>query len=107
MTGQAGKNTSSTKLSNAVTPKLIEQTANVLNWRFGRHLSPGTERFKYAYVWRTLMKAGVHVAGGSDAPVEAPTPLVGMADVTRREGLDFPYYHIKCGHYYSYTEMVK
>ena len=30
------------------------------------------------------MKAGVHVAGGSDAPVEAPTPLIGMADVTRR-----------------------
>ena len=28
------------------------------------------------------MKAGVHVAGGSDAPVEAPTPLIGMADVT-------------------------
>lgn len=45
---------------------------------------PGTERFRYAYVWRTLMKAGVHVAGGSDAPVEAPTPLIGMADVTWR-----------------------
>jgi len=37
------------------------------------------------------MKAGVHVAGGSDAPVEAPTPLVGMADVTGRKGLDFFY----------------
>ena len=26
------------------------------------------------------MKSGVHVAGGSDAPVESPTPLIGMAD---------------------------
>ena len=51
------------------------------SWKKGKSL-PGTERFRYAYVWRTLMKAGVHVAGGSDAPVEAPTPLVGMADVT-------------------------
>lgn len=59
-----------------VQPQFVPSDLPIIKSRVGE----GTERFRYAYVWRTLMKAGVHVAGGSDAPVEAPTPLVGMAD---------------------------
>eukprot|EP00913_Durusdinium_trenchii_P019787 g18600.t1 len=59
-----------------VQPQFVPSDLPIIKSRVGE----GTERFNYAYVWRTLMKAGVHVAGGSDAPVEAPTPLVGMAD---------------------------
>ena len=39
----------------------------------------------YAYVWRTLLQAGVWVAGGSDAPVESPEPLRGMADAMEHQ----------------------
>jgi len=59
-----------------VQPQFVPSDLPIIKSRVGE----GTERFRYAYVWRTLMKAGVHVAGGSDAPVEAPTPLIGMAD---------------------------
>lgn len=40
---------------------------------------------EYAYVWRTLLRAGVPVAGGSDAPVEPPEPLRGMADAMEHQ----------------------
>ncbi|MDH5403090.1 MAG: amidohydrolase, partial [Candidatus Heimdallarchaeota archaeon] len=36
------------------------------------------ERLKYAYAWKTLLKNNVPVAGGSDAPIEDPNPLLGM-----------------------------
>jgi len=32
----------------------------------------------YAYAWKTLLREGVHCAGGSDAPIELPNPLVGL-----------------------------
>ena len=38
----------------------------------------------FAYAWRTLMTAGVVVAGGSDAPVEPCSPLLGMHDAILR-----------------------
>ncbi len=46
----------------------------------------GKDRVKGAYAWRTLLKAGVRLAGGSDFPVESEDPLLGVyAAVTRQE----------------------
>lgn len=45
----------------------------------------GAERLPYACAWQTLRKAGLHLAGGSDAPIEPMEPLLGIhAAVTRR-----------------------
>jgi hypothetical protein len=38
----------------------------------------------HAYAWKTLLGAGVVVAGGSDAPIESCAPLVGMYDAMHR-----------------------
>jgi predicted amidohydrolase YtcJ len=44
----------------------------------------GPERIKGAYAWQTFLHLGVHVANGSDFPVEDPNPLLGFyAAVTR------------------------
>lgn len=32
----------------------------------------------FSYAWKTLLDSGVHVAGGSDSPIEVPSPLWGM-----------------------------
>ena len=46
----------------------------------------GKERVKGSYAWRTLLKAGARLAGGSDFPVESEEPLLGIyAAVTRQE----------------------
>jgi predicted amidohydrolase YtcJ len=46
----------------------------------------GPERLRGAYAWRTLVEAGVRLAGGSDAPVESERPLLGFyAAVTRQD----------------------
>jgi predicted amidohydrolase YtcJ len=46
----------------------------------------GPERIKGAYAWRTLVSAGVRLAGGSDFPVESENPLQGFhAAVTRQD----------------------
>ena len=37
-----------------------------------------------SYCWRSLLEAGVWVAGGSDAPVELPEPLLGIFDAMTR-----------------------
>lgn len=43
------------------------------------------ERSQNAYAWRLLLDHGVHLAFGSDAPVESPNPFWGLhAAVTRR-----------------------
>jgi hypothetical protein len=39
----------------------------------------GPERLTGAYAWRSLLAAGVPLAFGSDAPVEKPDPLEGLA----------------------------
>ncbi|GMH94542.1 hypothetical protein TrST_g12620 [Triparma strigata] len=39
---------------------------------------------EYSYIWKTLLKEGVFAAGGSDSPVETPSPLVGMYDAMFR-----------------------
>ncbi len=45
----------------------------------------GEARGAYLYAWKSLLKAGVLCAGGSDAPIEPVDPLLGLhAAVTRR-----------------------
>lgn len=46
----------------------------------------GKDRVKGSYAWRTFLKAGVRLAGGSDFPVEDESPLLGIyAAVTRQD----------------------
>jgi predicted amidohydrolase YtcJ len=46
----------------------------------------GKERTKGSYAWRTFLKAGVRLAGGSDFPVEEESPFLGIyAAVTRQD----------------------
>jgi predicted amidohydrolase YtcJ len=46
----------------------------------------GVERMGGAYAWRTLVKDGTRLAGGSDFPVESPNPFYGWhAAVTRQD----------------------
>lgn len=46
----------------------------------------GEERMEYCYAWKTLLRAGLHCAGGSDAPIEPIEPLLGIhAAVTRKK----------------------
>lgn len=46
----------------------------------------GPRRMRSSYAWRTMLKAGVHMAGGSDCPVEPADPLWGIyAAVTRKD----------------------
>src|SRR5207249_3768505 len=43
-------------------------------------------RLAGAYAWRTLLQSGAHLAFGSDAPVEAENPWLGIyAAVTRQD----------------------
>jgi len=44
----------------------------------------GKGNIDYMYAWKTLLKEGIHCAGGSDAPIEEVNPLLGIcAAVTR------------------------
>ncbi|WP_151735417.1 amidohydrolase ['Paenibacillus yunnanensis' Narsing Rao et al. 2020] len=46
----------------------------------------GPERTEYLYAWKKLLQAGVVCAGGSDAPIEPLSPLLGLhAAITRRK----------------------
>ena len=46
----------------------------------------GPERIKYAYAWRKVIKAGMAIPGGSDAPIEKINPYHGLyASVTRMD----------------------
>jgi predicted amidohydrolase YtcJ len=48
-------------------------------------LGPG--RLRRTYPFRTLLDAGVPLAGSSDCPVEPPSPLHGMAAARHRAGI--------------------
>jgi predicted amidohydrolase YtcJ len=51
----------------------------------------GPERVKGAYLWKTFLKQGVVLAGGSDAPVESIAVLPGLhAAVTRQDAKGWP-----------------
>ncbi|MEH7226422.1 amidohydrolase [Bacillus sp. JJ1566] len=46
----------------------------------------GEMNMEYCYAWKTLLGAGLHCAGGSDAPIEPIDPLLGIhAAVTRKK----------------------
>ncbi|NIA25259.1 MAG: amidohydrolase family protein [Gammaproteobacteria bacterium] len=47
----------------------------------------GARRAACTYRFATMARNGVRLAGGSDAPVEAPSPLAGMAAARDRAGL--------------------
>ena len=38
----------------------------------------------HAYAWKSMLSRGICVAGGSDAPIETSSPLVGMYDAIHR-----------------------
>ncbi|EJP88485.1 amidohydrolase [Bacillus cereus] len=49
----------------------------------------GDHRLRYAYAWKTLLGAGLHCNGGSDAPIEQVNPFLGIySAVTRRGFID-------------------
>ncbi len=45
----------------------------------------GHERIKGAYAWRTFLKQGTRIAGGSDFPVESPNPFFGLYSAVTRQ----------------------
>lgn len=47
----------------------------------------GTDRIGQTYAYRSMLEAGIPIAGGSDCPVEPPNPLHGMAAARDRAGL--------------------
>jgi predicted amidohydrolase YtcJ len=57
------------------------------------HFAPsrlGVERLKGAYAWQSLIKSGVVIAGGSDAPVERGEPMIEFyAAVARKDQKGF------------------
>jgi hypothetical protein len=48
----------------------------------------GPERIQTSYAWKTFIEAGVHVAGGSDCPVEPLNPALGLYSAVARQDLD-------------------
>src|SRR5665648_400918 len=51
----------------------------------------GKKRIKNSYLWKTMMDAGLMMAGGSDCPVESYEPLKGIyAAVTRQDFKGYP-----------------
>jgi predicted amidohydrolase YtcJ len=47
-------------------------------------LGAGTERCRGAYAWRSVLRAGLPLAFGSDFPVEEPDPRLGLAAAEER-----------------------
>ncbi len=45
----------------------------------------GRERLRGAYAWRTFLKQGTRIAGGSDFPVESPNPFFGLYSAVTRQ----------------------
>ncbi|MHA1511338.1 MAG: amidohydrolase [Promethearchaeota archaeon] len=50
-----------------------------------KRLGINSERRKYSYAWKTMVEKGIHVSGGSDAPVESNNPLLGIYSAIFRE----------------------
>ena len=48
----------------------------------------GAARARHSYCWKTMLDAGVKLAGGSDGPVEPLHPLLGIYAAVTREGMD-------------------
>jgi predicted amidohydrolase YtcJ len=44
----------------------------------------GAKRVRGAYAWRSLLRTGVFIPGGSDSPIESPNPIFGIAAAVNR-----------------------
>nr|WP_239583311.1 amidohydrolase [Metabacillus iocasae] len=53
-------------------------------WVIGR---VGEKNLSYCYAWKTLIKEGILCAGGSDAPIEPISPLLGIEAAVTRQSL--------------------
>jgi predicted amidohydrolase YtcJ len=65
----------------SVQPRVIATEFAV--WSATEHL--GVERAKWLHPLKTLIKAGVKVAGGSDCPMEPLSPLLGIQEAVSRQ----------------------
>ncbi len=65
----------------SVQPKMVPTEFEV--WSATEHL--GVERAKWLHPFKTLIKEGIKVAGGSDCPMEPLNPLLGIQDAVMRE----------------------
>lgn len=45
----------------------------------------GADRLRGAYAWRTFLRQGTVIAGGSDFPVESPNPFYGLYSAVTRQ----------------------
>ncbi|MCW3996811.1 MAG: amidohydrolase [Candidatus Bathyarchaeota archaeon] len=63
-----------------VQPKVI--TTEFAVWSATQHL--GEQRAKWLHPLKTLLNAGVRIAGGSDCPMEPLSPLLGMHELVVR-----------------------
>nr|WP_309475264.1 amidohydrolase [Bacillus sp. 03113] len=50
----------------------------------------GEDYLEYCYAWKTMLKEGIHIAGGSDAPVEPLDPLLGIQAAVTRTKVEDP-----------------
>jgi predicted amidohydrolase YtcJ len=65
----------------SVQPRVVASEFSV--WSATEHL--GTERARWLYPLKTLLKKGIRVVGGSDCPMEPLNPLLGIQAVVTRE----------------------
>jgi predicted amidohydrolase YtcJ len=47
----------------------------------------GTERARWSYAWKSLVKSGITVGAGSDSPAEALDPFIGIRAAIKRQDL--------------------
>lgn len=47
----------------------------------------GESRMKTSYAWKTMMEMGIHIAGGSDCPIEPFDPILGVYSAVTRKDL--------------------
>lgn len=69
------------QVGGAVQPAFLHSETGWITDRVGR------ERLATTYAFRSLLAAGVRLAGSSDCPVEPPDPWAAMAYARRREGV--------------------
>jgi predicted amidohydrolase YtcJ len=63
----------------AVQPRMLFEQGD------GFHRSCGEARMAFVYPYRSLIEAGIRVAGSSDCPVVSPDPILGMRDAVLRK----------------------
>jgi len=71
-----------TRIVADVQPKFISTD---MRWAVER---VGINRMRSSYAWRTMLRAGIPLAGGSDCPVEPPDPLFGIYCAVTRKDMD-------------------